>query len=576
MRKRLETQMRNFSIKKKMKHSLGIVTLAALVIGVILLIGMAYISTNIRGIFKGPMTNIDDVNEVKYALTDLQRQIVELVANGQEEMAASYSEFESSVEEDVQIILDAMESMTANLETSESIAKLKELQTKVNQAEEIRPKLMTLLKQAKQEDAYALYYDSYRPIVLEIRALTEELETYIYDHGTQFYERSIYTSNGLFAAGILLMVVLVVYASYITSLITKALSEPIEQMEKASELMYQGDMSAWQLIEYRSDDELGNMAHSLRGTMKNLQDYVTEISDTLREIAKGDLTKDSDEITNFLGDFGSIKESFVYILKHFNTTLSNIQDTSEQVKVGAGEISRASADLSSGATEQASALEELTATVETVTNLAEKSASQTQQAYDNILKAAKDAESERKRIENLTQEMQNIINISKKIEEITAAIEDIASQTSLLALNASIEAARAGEAGRGFAVVAEQIGKLASDSSDSAVSTRELIAKAIEEINKGSDITQSVAAAFETTIDEMQMFAQAAKSTNEAVKDQADALAQIETGIDQISGVTQTAAASTEESSAVSEQLAERSTELDKLVNEFKLYTNGK
>ena len=81
-------------------------------------------------------------------------------------------------------------------------------------------------------------------------------------------------------------------------------------------------MSAGELITYESEDEFGDMARTLKGTMKNLDAYVEEISTVLREIASGDLTKDSDEITDFLGDFVSIKESFVYILKHFNTTLT--------------------------------------------------------------------------------------------------------------------------------------------------------------------------------------------------------------------------------------------------------------
>ena len=72
-------------------------------------------------------------------------------------------------------------------------------------------------------------------------------------------------------------------------------------------------------------------------------------------------------------------------------------------------------------------------------------------------------------------------------------IEDIASQTNLLSLNASIEAARAGEAGKGFAVVADQIGNLAASSAQSAIRTRELIAKALEEVENGSRITMNTA-----------------------------------------------------------------------------------
>ena len=62
---------------------------------------------------------------------------------------------------------------------------------------------------------------------------------------------------------------------------------------------------------------------------------------------------------------------------------------------------------------------------------------------------------------------------AEKIMDLTADIMEIADQTNLLALNASIEAARAGEHGKGFAVVADQIGKLATDSAQAAVNTKE-------------------------------------------------------------------------------------------------------
>lgn len=68
-------------------------------------------------------------------------------------------------------------------------------------------------------------------------------------------------------------------------------------------------------------------------------------------------------------------------------------------------------------------------------------------------------------------------------------IVDIAEETNLLSLNASIEAARAGEAGRGFAVVAEEIGKLATSSSEAA-----------DEISK---LTNDIQSTVETTVEHM-------------------------------------------------------------------------
>ena len=573
---RFKEKLKNYSIKKKLIASFGSISVIALIIGIVLLIGIQLVSSNIKSIFQGPMTNISDVGDVKYALTDLQMAINRLLAENGDGLTENYPTFEQTVEEDVAMVVSAVDSMDHHFKTAAGRSKLQELEAKIEEGEKVRPQVLELLKNGKFDEAYDLNYSTYLPIIDEIKALTEEIETLVNSNGQQVYVSSVRLSIVMIVIGVVLLIILVLIAIYLTKAVTEILTQPVKEMEEASKLMYQGDMSAGKLITYESEDELGVMAESMRGTMKNLEAYVTEISETLREIAKGDLTKDSNEITDFLGDFVSIKESFVYILKHFNTTLNNIQETSSQVEAGSAEISRAAADLSTGTTEQASAVEELTATVETVAALADKSATQTQEAYDKISAAVVTAEGEREKMNNLTAEMKNIIDISKQIEDITSAIEDIASQTSLLALNASIEAARAGEAGRGFAVVAEQIGKLAADSSASAVDTRELIKKTMEEINRGNAITESVAVAFETTINEMQNFAEVAKSTNESAKSQAEALSQIEAGIEQISGVTQNTAASTQESSAISEQLADRAAELDQLVKKFKLYSPGK
>ena len=482
-------RLKHYTINRKLKATLGVVALIACIIGVILISGILAVANNVKGIYQGPMNNVNDIANVKYGLTDLQRAINRLLAEGSDNMADRYANFEKTVEEDVNLVVSGVDDMDKHFKTEATRAKLSEMQAKINEGEKVRPQVMQLLKSGKIDEAYALNYNTYLPIVNEIKSLANDIETLVYQNGAVYYTQSVRLGNGLTIAGIILVVALLFISTFFTRTITEVLTTPAKQIVEAAEQMYHGDMSAANLITYESEDEFGAMAKTLKGT-----------------------------------------------------------------------------------TDQASAVEELTATVETVAALAKKSADQTQTAYDNVLAVAENAEEERKKMDSLTEEMANIIEISNKIEAITSTIEDIASQTSLLALNASIEAARAGDAGRGFAVVAEQIGKLATDSQKSAVNTRELIVKTIEEINKGNEITASVAQAFEGTINEMQKFADVAKETNESARNQAEILSQIEQGIEQISGVTQNTAASSQESSAISEQLEQRARELDKLINNFKLY----
>lgn len=563
---------RNFPIKKKLLISHGTIIVFSVVLCIVLLVGAQRIKSRLDGLYEGPLQNIDAIGDVRFALTDVQRAMDRMLGETETDLNEAYAIMEEDIEEDVAILLSATDLLEKNLLTEESRAELQELLAKVDEGEQLRPEAMELLKKGDFDKAYDVCFNQYLPIVDEIKEISAALETDIRSVASSYYTASDAVSKILIIVGILMMVAVTMLAMYITARMAKAISIPIEEIRVVSEQMHQGDLSGGALLTYESEDEIGIVEESLRGTMRTLGDYVEEISANLREIATGDLTKNSEEITDFRGDFSSIKESFVYILKRFNSTLTDIQNASDRVTTSSGQIANSSRSLSEGATDQASAIEELTATVETVAGLADESAKNTQEAYENIGVSAKKAENEMRKMEELTEEMHRITEISKEIENIITAIEDIASQTNLLSLNASIEAARAGEAGRGFAVVADQIGKLASDSAQSAVNTRELIGKTLEEIEKGNAITASTSVAFKNVISDMKAFATVAQQINETAKNQALALEQVEQGIDQISAVMQNTAMSSEQSASISEELSQEAGDLDTLVRRFRLY----
>ena len=432
--------------------------------------------------------------------------------------------------------------------------------------------ILQLSREGKQQEASKLMtgevYEDYKSFSKKLTILRDKFQVELDQAKTMANVCTVIIFIVIVAAGLAIAVV----TTMIGGIITNSITEPVEQIDAAVASLRKGELSNVEMLTYESEDEFGDTIRNLKEAMGILADYVREISVEVKAIAQGDLTRNGDDITDFLGDFSELKTSLLYILKRFNSTLTEISNLAEQVSSNSSEVENASKSLADGATEQAGVIEELNATIDTVVDMAEDTAKETQNASARVKASANKANEEKEKMNELLTEMEHITEISKEIGNIITDIEDIASQTNLLSLNASIEAARAGEAGKGFAVVADQIGKLAADSAKSAVNTRDLIDKTLVEIEKGNTITRTTADAFNQIITDMESFAELAENTMEKANSQAESLEQIGQGIEQLSGVVQGNAASSEENTAISINLAEGAAKMHDRVNIFKLF----
>ena len=348
-----------------------------------------------------------------------------------------------------------------------------------------------------------------------------------------------------------------------------SMTEPIYEIQGALKELKEGNYNI--NITYESQDELGELASNLQEVCLELNTVINDAGYLLGEMSDGKFNVTSKVEDSYVGDLKKLILAMNKLSGQMNETLHSIKESSEHVMLGAEQLASSAQDLAEGANSQAEAVDELTATIENVTNISEESAVNAVKAAKSAKHAAIDAEKSREEINKLTSAMDRITETSKEIEKIIVTIEDIASQTNLLALNASIEAARAGEAGRGFAVVADEIAKLASDSAQSVENTKELITKALMEIETGNGIVDYTIESIGTVLNNMEAFAKMASGAAEASKVQADMLKQIEHRIEEITTVVQNNSAAAEETSAISEELSAQSVGLEDMISIFEL-----
>ena len=560
----MREKLRNLDIKNKLNKSFGTTIALFLATVIVFIFGLVYVGMQFDDFYNYAYPLANNTLDSRMAV---QGSVKCVAVSMLTDDAATIEKFQNDA-------ITYLTRLETNLEELEELydgdkTRIKETQDYVQQAIDYYDEIVDLQKAGDKDAALSKYMNEFGPMMTNVQNNFNAMDENTTAIADDTYHTAKIVDFVIMIVAILISIVALLITLRLAKVITEVLTAPIHEIEGAAKEMAEGSLNV--AIDYESDDELGSLAVSMNAMCHNIDQIVNDIGYVLAELSEGNFTADSKNPKQYIGDYAPVLVSMRTIRDTLSETLRQINDSADQVAYGAVQLSESAQLLAEGATEQAGAVEELTASIIDVNAMSDDNANGAESAYKKAFETGQKAEKSQDELSALTGAMENISNTSLEIRNIIATIEDIASQTNLLALNASIEAARAGEAGRGFAVVADQIGKLATDSAQAAVNTRELIEKSMVEIENGSKITEKTVESINDILAAMTEFAEITKNVSATSKEQAEMLKQVEVGIEQIAGVVQNNSASAEETSATSQELSSQSELLKQQVGRFKL-----
>lgn len=348
----------------------------------------------------------------------------------------------------------------------------------------------------------------------------------------------------------------------------KELLQPIQKVSTQMGALAEGNFHT-ELDLRENESEVGRMVKSIAFMKKNLLAMMEEITGILGQMGEGNY--DIQVKQEYVGEFVTIRESFLKIGEQMRSTLLTIRNASGEISNGTEQLNCAAEDLARGCTDQAMQVSDLMSVIETMTMSMEENAKKAEESARIAADASDALEKGNRKMQELKDAIAEISVCSEQIGTIIGTIEDIASQTNLLSLNAAIEAARAGEAGRGFAVVAEQVKNLANESAKAAGRTTELIETTVTVMNRGIVIADETSEDMKEVMKSTTVATEKINQIVEMLEKDVERMHEVNDSIEQVSSVVDNNSATSEETAAVSEAQKHQVEAMVELMNQFRI-----
>ena len=557
-----KTKLENMRLQERINYGYRKVILMMLISGLLSIVVIGVLFANMLHYINNVTVADQSVKICRINVNTAARNIREMALNDD---ASTYDSYEQTVK---RLLAEVDTSLKALKDTGiVPDSSYEEYATALSEWGNVGYSIMEEVQNGNKEQAVNEIFDDCVPALNNLVQIAIKLD----DITDEVKAQAARTTYIFTFAGIVCIIVCLAFAWMLTGKTSKrvleTILEPLRAVEDVAKELTEGNLHS--TLEYRSEDEIGRLAHSMRKSIRILGSYVDDIGRAMKLFAEGNF--DVQPEVEWKGDFVGILDSFMMFEKSIADTIKGIQNVSNEVSSAAEQVASSSNDLADGATNQAAVVEELTATVAGVSEQVERNSQSAKEISARVDKLGNAILESNGKMHEMVDSMNEISDASKEIDKIIATINEIASQTNLLALNASIEAARAGEAGRGFAVVANQVNVLADQSAQAAKESSALIESSVRAVEKGMVIAGQTATQLEAVADNSKTITEEVTNIAETLETQTSEIQQINEGIEQINDVVQTNSATAEQCAASSEEMSSEAENLLEMIRKFKI-----
>ena len=559
---RMKKKLEKMQLKERLIYGYGRVILRMIVSGVLSLIVIGLLMGNMLRYVENVERADVAVKICRIDVNSAARNIREMALNSD---TSTYDSYQQQVETQLAEVDSELKALKATGIISDEL--YQEYASALSDWGNIGYSIMEQIMSGQTEEAADAIINQCTPALDNAVAIGKKLDA-VTDKASH---QAVIFTGCMTVAGILVIILSVIFAilfvKKISNVVVDSILEPLHAIEDVAKELTEGNLHS--TLEYRSEDEIGKLAHSMRKSIRILGSYVDDIGRAMKLFSEGNF--DVQPEVEWKGDFIGILDSFMAFEKSMAETVKGIQSASNEVSEGAEQVAASSNDLAEGATNQAAVVEELTATVTNVADQVAQNAQSAKEISGKVGELGNAILESNGKMHEMVDSMNEINEASKEIDKIIATINEIASQTNLLALNASIEAARAGEAGKGFAVVANQVNLLADQSAKAAKESAVLIETSVRAVKKGMTIADETATQLEEVAGSSKMITEEVTDIADTLEQQTAEIKQINEGIEQINDVVQTNSATSQECAAASQQMSSEAENLREMIRRFKV-----